>query len=114
VTRKRRACARRKELHEIADKIEKYRKEIPSIQRIAELEYELENEKRMNKIYESNMRVLTKESESASCEATRLAAQVIELKADNQTLEWELSLCVNKLDKLNDKATNNQSHDSNG
>jgi hypothetical protein len=104
--------ARRQELDELADKNEKYRKEIPSIQRICKLEYELENEKRMNKMNEIRVTVLTKERDSAEREAARLAADVIELEADKKNLEWEMSLCVNKLDKLNDKATTNQSHDS--
>jgi hypothetical protein len=104
--------ARRQELDEITDKLEKYRKEIPSIQRIAELEYELENEKRMNKMYESRVRVLTKERDSASREATRLAADVIELDADKKNLKRNLSICINELDKLGEKPTTNQSHES--
>jgi chromosome segregation ATPase len=105
--------AKRQELDTIAAKLEKYRKEIPLIQRIIELENELEEEKRKNEHYKIGERALIKERDSADREAMRLRADVIELDAKNETLARKLSICINELDKLKRSQQINQSQNSN-
>jgi transcriptional regulator with XRE-family HTH domain len=85
----------------IAAEIEKYKMEIPSIQRIKELENALEEEKRKNEAYKIGERVLIKERDSADREATRSAAEVIELDASLNETKRRLSVCQNELGKLN-------------
>jgi DNA repair exonuclease SbcCD ATPase subunit len=101
--------AKRQELDTIADKIEKYRKEIPSIQRIMELENELEEAKKTNELHEINERVLRKERDDAQREALRSSADVIELDAKRKELARQLSLCIKELEKLGEKSTDNKS-----
>jgi hypothetical protein len=95
--------AKRWERDTLAAAIEKYKTEIPSIQRIKELENELEEEKRKNEQHEIIERVLTKERDSAAREAAISAADVIELEASRKEIMRRLSICENELDKLNKK-----------
>src|ERR687897_986455 len=73
--------AKRQELDTIAHEFEKYRKEIPSIQRIMELENELAEEKEMNGGHEIIERGLRKELYDARCEAIRSRRDVVEIDA---------------------------------
>jgi hypothetical protein len=87
-------CAAKRQEHDIlAAKLEKYLKEIPSIQRIIELESKLEETGKMNALYENHERALTKERDAAWRESMRLSAEVIELDARNKELEHQLSRC---------------------
>ncbi|HKG87065.1 MAG TPA: hypothetical protein VKA95_01975 [Nitrososphaeraceae archaeon] len=79
--------------------LEKYGKEIPSVQRIKELENELAETKETNKQYEISNRVLTKELNDARLEATRLEGEVIEADARLKDKAWRLSTCQNELSK---------------
>jgi hypothetical protein len=97
------------EHHRIAHEFEKYRKEIPSIQRIIELESELAEAKKMNELHILRERELTKERDSAGLEAMRLKADVIELDAKRKELARQLSLCIKELEKLGEKSTDNKS-----
>jgi hypothetical protein len=101
--------AKRQELDAIAHKFEKYRKEIPSIQRIMELENGLEEAKKTNELHEINERVLRKERDDAQREALRSSADVIELDAKRKELARQLSLCIKELEKLGEKSTDNKS-----
>jgi hypothetical protein len=93
----------------IAAEIEKYKMEIPSIQRIKELENALEEEKRKNELYKIGERVLIKERDSADREATRSAAEVIESDASLKETRRKLSICQDELGKLNKNRQINQS-----
>jgi hypothetical protein len=106
--------AKQQERDVISAEIEKYKTEIPSIQRVKELENELEEEKRKNEHYKIGERALIKERDSADREAMRLRSDVIELDAKNETLARKLSICINELDKLKRSQQINQSQNSNG
>jgi chromosome segregation ATPase len=86
--------------------IEKYVKEIPSIQLVKELKNELAEAKEMIKRYEIIERVLTKERDDARHETMRLNTDVIELETGKENLARQLSSCMNELDKLSKKSTN--------
>lgn len=87
-------------------KLEKYRKEIPSIQCIKELGNELEETRRMNKLHEISERVLTKERDDAWRDVMRLNADLIESDTENKNLARQLFICRNNLYKLSEKSTN--------
>jgi hypothetical protein len=74
-------------LYTIAAKLEKYLKEIPSIQCIIGLENELEEAKKMIELLENSERELTKERDDVIHKAIRLEADVIELDAELNTLK---------------------------
>jgi hypothetical protein len=80
--------------------LEKYEKEIPSIQRIKELENKLAEATETNKQGEINNRMLTKELNDARLEATRLEGEAIDTEARLKDKAWRLSMCQNELDKL--------------
>jgi hypothetical protein len=80
--------------------LEKYRREIPSIQRIQELENELAEAKETIKQYESGNRVLTKELNDAGLEIMRLEADVLETEARLKDKAWQLSRCQIELGTL--------------
>jgi chromosome segregation ATPase len=80
--------------------LEKYGREIPSIQRIKELENELAEAKETIRLYEISNRVLTKELNDARLEATRLEVDAIETDATLKDKAWRLSTCQNELDEL--------------
>jgi chromosome segregation ATPase len=86
-------AAKRQELDILSAKLEKYLKEIPLIQRVMELESELEETRKMSALRENHVRVLTKERDNAERESMRLRAEVIELDARNKELERRLSRC---------------------
>jgi hypothetical protein len=106
--------AKQQERDIIAAEIEKYKTEIPLIQRIKELENELEEEKRKNELYKIGERALIKERNCADREAMRSRSEVIESDAKNETLAWQLSICKDELDKLKRSQQINQSQNSNG
>jgi hypothetical protein len=95
--------AKQQERNIISAKIEKYKTEIPLIQRIKELENALEEEKREKEQYKINVRALIKERDSADGEAMRLRSEVIELDASRNATARRLSVCQNELGKLNKK-----------
>jgi hypothetical protein len=99
----------RQERDTIAAKVEKYLKEIPPVQRIIELESELEEAKKMNELHRLSERELTKERDIAGLEAMRLKSDVIELNAKRKELARKLSLCIEELEKLGGKSTDNKS-----
>ena len=101
--------AKRQELDTIAAKVEKYLKEIPPVQRIIELESELEEAKKMNEQHKISKRELTKERDIAGLEAMRLKSDVRELDAKRKELARKLSLCIDELEKLGEKSTDNKS-----
>jgi chromosome segregation ATPase len=80
--------------------LEKYEKEIPSIQRIKELENKLAEATETNKQYEISNRVLTMKLNDARIEATRLEGEAIETDASLKDKSWLLSTCQHELDKL--------------
>jgi hypothetical protein len=92
--------AKRQELDTIAAKVERYRKEIPSIQCIIELKNMLEEERKKNKLHEISERVLGRDLNDARLEATRLEAEVIEKDARLKDAARLMSRCQNELDKL--------------
>ena len=81
------------ELDILAAKLEKYLKGIPLIQRVIELESELEETRKMSALRENHVRALTKERDNSERESMRLTAEVIELDARNKELERRLSRC---------------------
>jgi chromosome segregation ATPase len=100
----------RKELDEILQEhdtivaeLEKYKKEIPSIKRIKDLEMELHEEKKLNKNYETHIMRLEKELNDARLEAARLEGDRIEIDARQKDTASRLSICLNELDKLTKK-----------
>jgi chromosome segregation ATPase len=95
--------AKRRERDTLTAEIEKFKAEIPSIQRIKELENELIEVKRMNEQLEISVRVLTKERDSAMREAARSEVDAIELEASQKEIARRLSICQKELDKLNQK-----------
>jgi hypothetical protein len=70
---------KQQKLDTIAHEFDKYRKDVPSIQRIVELENELEEVKKLNEWHEISERELRKERDDAQREALRSRADVIEL-----------------------------------
>jgi hypothetical protein len=90
----------RQECDAFVAELEKYGKEIPSVQRIKERENELAETKETNKQYEIRNRVLTKELNDTRLEATRLEGEVIETDARFKDKEWQLFTCQNELSKL--------------
>jgi hypothetical protein len=93
--------------------LEKYRKEIPSIQRIIELGNELGKAKKMNEWHEISERALTKERDDAQREALRLSADVIEIDARLKDTESRLIFCLNEQRRLSEISKINQSQNSN-
>lgn len=84
----------------VVAELEKYRKEIPSIKRIKELEIELDEEKKLNEQYESSIIGLTKELNDARLEAAKFEGYGIETNARCKDYARRLSLCLDKVDKL--------------
>jgi hypothetical protein len=99
----------RQELDTIAAKVEKYLKDRPPVQRIIELESELEETKKINELHKISKRELTKERDIVGLEAMRSKADVIELDAKRKELSRKLSLCIEELEKLGEKSTDNKS-----
>ena len=92
--------AKQQELDTIAHEFEKYRKEIPSIQRIMELENELAEEREINRNYERSERVLRKELYDARCEAIRSRCDLIEIDARRKDTASRLTCCLNEQHRL--------------
>ena len=90
--------AKLQELDTIAHKFDIYRKEIPSIQRIMELENELAEEKEINRQSKISERELRKELYVATCEAIRSRCDVIEIDARLKDTASRLTCCLNKSD----------------
>jgi hypothetical protein len=88
--------ARQQKLDTIAHELEKYRKEVPSIQRIIELENELEEAKNTIELQEIIKRVLRKERNEAQREALRSRADVIEMDARWKDTASRLTCCLNQ------------------
>jgi MFS superfamily sulfate permease-like transporter len=101
--------SKQQELDTISAKVEKYLKEIPPVQRIIELERELEETKKRNELHKISERELAKERDIAGLEAMRLKSVVIELDAKRKELARKLSLCIKELEKLGEKSTDNKS-----
>jgi len=93
----------------LTHEFEKYRKEIPSIQRIMELENELEEAKKKNELHEISERMLRKERDDAQREALRSGADVIEIDARWKDTASRLTCCLNEQDRLRKNIENNQS-----
>ena len=91
---------KQQELDTIAHRFEKYRKEIPSIQRIMELENELAEEKEINRKYERSERVLRKDLYHARCEAIRSRCDLIETEARRRDTASRLTCCLNEQHRL--------------
>ena len=89
----------RQECDAFVAELEKYGKEIPSVQRIKQLENDLAETKETDKQYEISNRVLTKELNDARLEATRLEGEGIEIEARLKDKAWRLSMCQNELSK---------------
>jgi hypothetical protein len=96
--------AKHQELSVMAAKIEKYKTEVPLIQRIIELENKLEEAERWNKLHEISERSLTKERNSAGLDAMRLERDIIELDASWKEDRRKLYKCQNELAKLSKAA----------
>ena len=94
--------AKRQERDIFSAEIEKYKTEVPLIQRIIELKNELEEENRKNEQYKIGERELIKERDSAGREAMRLRAEAIEADASMKGPRWLLSICQKELDKSYD------------
>jgi hypothetical protein len=101
--------AKQQKLDTIAHELEKYRKEIPSIQRIMELENELGEAKKKNEWHEIGERALTKERDDAQREALRLSADVIETDARLKDTESRLIFCLNEQRRLREISKINRS-----
>jgi MFS superfamily sulfate permease-like transporter len=80
--------------------LEKYRKEIPSIQRIMELENELEEAKKKNELHEISERVLRKERDDAQREALRSSVDVTKIDARWKDAASRLNCCLNEQRRL--------------
>jgi chromosome segregation ATPase len=92
--------AKRQELDTIAHEFEKYRKEVPSIQRIMELENELEEAKKKNEGYKIIVRALRKDLYDARCEAIRSRCDLIEIDARRKDTASRLTCCLNEQHRL--------------
>jgi chromosome segregation ATPase len=90
----------RQERDALDAELEKYGKEIPLIKRVKELETELDEEKKLNERYETHIRGLEKELNDARLEAARLEGEGIEIEARWKDTASRLSICLDKLDKL--------------
>jgi chromosome segregation ATPase len=90
----------------VVAELEKYRKEIPSIKRIKELEIELDEAKKLNEQYESSIIGLTKELNDARLEAAKFEGYGIETDARCKDYARRLSLCLDERDKQ--RKTNRQ------
>jgi hypothetical protein len=104
---------KQQKLDTIVHEFEKYRKEIPSIQRIIELENELGKAKKKNEWHEISERALTKERDDAQREALRLSADVIEIDARLKDTESRLIFCLNEQRRLSEISKINQTYNSN-
>ena len=92
----------------IVAELEKYRKEIPLIERIKQLEAESDEAKKLNEHYETYIMGLKKELNDARREAARFDADGIEIDARWKDTASRLSLCRAERDKLkvvNEKLT---------
>ena len=92
--------AKQQELDTIAHKFEKYQKEIPSIQRIMELENKLAEAKEMNGGHEIIERGLRKELYEARCEAIRSRRDVVEIDARYKDTASRLICCLSEQNRL--------------
>ena len=92
--------AKRRELDTIARNFEKYREEIPSIQRIMELENELAEEKEINRGHEIIEKGLRKDLYDARCEAIRSRCEFIETDARRKDTASRLTCCLNEQHRL--------------
>jgi hypothetical protein len=101
--------AKQQELDTIARRFEKYRKEIPSIQRIMELDDELAEEKKKNEGYKIIVRALRKDLYDARCEAIRSRCDLIETEARRRDTASRLTCCLNEKHRLRKNIENNQS-----
>ena len=101
--------AKQQELDTIAHKFEKYRKEIPSIQRIMELENKLAEEKEMNRHHEIIERGLRKDVYDANCEAIRVTVNLRDTDARYKDTASRLTCCLNEQLRLKKIIENNQS-----
>lgn len=101
--------SKQQELDTIAHKFDKYRKEIPSIQRIMELENKLAEAKEMNEWHEISKRVLRKERDDAQREALRSRANVIEIDARWKDTASRLICCLNEQNSLKENIENSNS-----
>src|SRR5829696_4566236 len=98
--------AKLQKLDTIAHEFEKYRKEIPSIQRIMELENELEEAKKKNELHEISERVLRKERDDAQREALRSSADEIEINERWKDTASRLICCLNEQRRLRENIEN--------
>jgi len=98
--------AKLQKLDTIAHEFEKYRKEIPSIQRIMELENELKEAKKMNEWHEISERVLRKERDDAQREALRSSVDVTEIDARWKDTASRLNCCLNEQRRLRENIEN--------
>jgi hypothetical protein len=101
--------AKQQELDTIAHEFEKYRKEIPSIQRTMELANELEEAKKKNEGYKIIVRALRKDLYDARCEAIRSRCDLIETEARQRDTASRLTCCLNEQHRLRKNIENNQS-----
>jgi hypothetical protein len=98
--------AKQQKLDTIVHEFEKYRKEIPSIQRIMELENELGKAKKMNEWHEISERVLRKERDDAQREALRSSVDVTEIDARWKDTASRLNCCLNEQRRLRENIEN--------
>ena len=101
--------AMQQELDRIAHEFEKYRKEIPSIQRNIELENELAEEKEINRGHEIIEKGLRKDLYDARCEAIRVTVSLRESDARYKDTASRLICCLNEQRRLRKITENNQS-----
>jgi hypothetical protein len=101
--------AKQQELDTIAHEFEKYRKEIPSIQRTMEFANELEEAKKKNEGYKIIVRALRKDLYDARCEAIRSRCDLIETEARQRDTASRLTCCLNEQHRLRKNIENNQS-----
>ena len=87
----------------IIAELEKYGKEIPLIERIKQLEEELDQEKKLNEYYKKGIIGLERELNDARLEAARLDGDRIEIDARWKDTAKRLSLHLDKLEKLEKK-----------
>jgi hypothetical protein len=95
--------ATRHERNAIVAALKKYGKEVTSIMRIRELEMKLDEEKKLNKNYETRIRGLEKELNNAELEAMRSVGDRIEADGRCKTYERQLSRILDEMDKLEKK-----------
>jgi len=87
----------------IIAELEKYGKEVPLINRVRELEIELDEEKKLNEYYETHSIGLEKELNDAELAVMRSESDRTEIDARCEDYARRLSLCLDKLEKLEKK-----------